>query len=111
MPTRVRAATPFKKQLRRLGRKYPSAPDEADTLIDRLENDERPGEKIPNVGYDTYKVRLGNPSAGSGKRGGFRVVYYVRRKDDVLLLTMYSKAEQANITTEEIRRIIEEFEE
>lgn len=109
MTSKVRAAPPFRKQLRRLGRKYPSAPDEVDSLINLLERDERPGDKIPDVGYDVYKVRLANPSAGCGKSGGFRVICYLRRDDDVLLLSIYSKFQYANITPEEIRQIIEAY--
>lgn len=108
MTTRVEIARPFERALERLGRKYRGVTDEVDDLITQLEQDERPGDKIPNVGCDVYKVRLANPSAGKGKRGGFRVVYYLRREDEVLLLTIYAKVRQTDISPEEIRRIIEE---
>jgi mRNA-degrading endonuclease RelE of RelBE toxin-antitoxin system len=57
----------------------------------------------------TYKVRLPNPSAGRGKRGGFRVVYYIKRADIVLMLTIYNKTQRSDIAPEQIRRIIEEY--
>ncbi len=109
MTTRVQTAPPFNMKIKRLRRKYPSVRDDLDWLIDQLRNDQRPGDKIPHVGYDVYKVRLGNPSGGRGKRGGFRVVYYLRRKDDVLLLTIYAKTERQDIGADEIQRIIDEF--
>lgn len=108
MTTKVRGIKLFDRDLKRLSRKYPDVIDEVAHLGAQLEQDERPGDKIPNVGYDVYKVRLANPSAGKGKRGGFRVVYYLRREDEVLLLTIYAKVRQTDISPEEIRRIIEE---
>jgi mRNA-degrading endonuclease RelE of RelBE toxin-antitoxin system len=92
-----------------LRRKFPKIEDDVNSIIDQLERDERPGVKVPNVGYDVYKVRLSNTSAGRGKRGGFRVVYYIQRQNSVILLTVYSKTQQDDITPEQIRRIIAEF--
>jgi mRNA-degrading endonuclease RelE of RelBE toxin-antitoxin system len=109
MATEVIALPPFNRSLRRLARKYPDVTSEVDNLITDLERNDRPGDKIPGVGYDVYKVRLGNPSAGRGKRGGFRVVYYIRRKDSILLLTLYTKTQREDIPPEQIRRIIEEY--
>lgn len=107
MPTRVDTSDFFDDNLRRLARKYPRVLDEVERLIDVLESDERPGDKIPRVKRDVYKVRLKNPSAGKGKRGGFRVVYYVKVHDHIYLLTIYSKTDQTDISPEEIRRIID----
>ncbi len=70
--------------------------------------DERPGDLAPNVGYvGVYKVRLRNRSAGRGKRGGIRIVYYERVADQVFLLLIYSKTEIDNIPTVDICRILE----
>lgn len=109
MPTTVRIALQFEKPLKRLSRKYPALLKEVVQLIEHLKNDERPGDKIPNVGYDVYKVRLKNPSAGRGKSGGFRVIYYVQIAHHIILLTIYSKTEQTDISPEEIRRTLQEF--
>jgi mRNA-degrading endonuclease RelE of RelBE toxin-antitoxin system len=106
MTTRVDTSDVFKKDLKKLARKYPSVLDQVENLIAELEADERAGDKIPNVGYDVYKVRLKNSSASRGKRGGFRVIYYVRLVDEVFLLTVYSKSQQSDISLEQIRRII-----
>lgn len=73
-----------------------------------LETDQRPGELMPNVGYDrVFKVRLRNRSARRGKRGGFRVVYYEQVSDQVFLLLIYSKSEIDNIPSVDIRRTLE----
>jgi mRNA-degrading endonuclease RelE of RelBE toxin-antitoxin system len=108
MATRLEVPERFLKRLRPLARKYPALLIEYEKLGTRLKADERPGDKVPGVGYDVYKVRLKNPSARKGKSGGFRVLYYVQLADKVVLLTIYSKTEQTDIIPAEIRRILEE---
>ena len=109
MTTKIIFPPPFKKDLRKLSRKYPAVLDELEKLSLELQADERPGDKIPSVGYDVYKVRLKNPSAQKGKSGGFRVIYYIHVVDSIYYLSIYSKSEQVDISPEEIRAIIEEI--
>ena len=108
MTTLVSTTPRFDSDVKRLRKKFPGLRAELERLEAQLKDDERPGDKIPGVGYDVRKVRLGNPSAGRGKRGGFRTVYYILQKDKVLMLTLYAKTERKDITAEQIRRIIEE---
>lgn len=107
MPTRVSIAESFRKDLKRLARKYAAVLEVVQELVTTLEKDERPGDKIPNVGFDVYKVRLKNPSAGRGKRGGFRVIYYVQLVNSVVLLTIYSKSDKTDITPDELRQVLD----
>jgi len=107
--TRVDIGSRCKTELKRLERKYPGVLDEVGKLISRLEADERPGDKIPNVGHDVYKVRLKNPAARKGKSGGFRVIYYVRIAEHIVLLTIYSKSQQTDIDLETIRQLILDY--
>ena len=44
--------------------------------------------------------------ASRGKRGGYRIIYYLCAGDDVLLVTIYSKSDQGDIATQELLRII-----
>jgi len=115
MPTQVKVGGRFQRDIKHLKKKYPAVSKEVRGLLDQLEADERPGEKVPGVGHDVYKVRLANPSAQRGKSGGFRVIYYVQLSDVVLMVTIYSKTEQVDVTPEEIHTILEgvleEFEE
>jgi len=108
MPTTVSYHRLFDKKLDRLERKYPKSIDTVDSLIDQLERDQRPGQRIPRVGYTVYKVRLPNRSARRGKSGGFRVVYYVQLSDFVTLLTIYSKTDETDISLAEIRQLVME---
>ena len=42
--------------------------------------------------------------------GRFRVIYYVQFADHVILLTIYSKTEQTDISSDKIREILENIE-
>ena len=45
-------------------------------------------------------------AAGTGKRGGLRVIYYwITKHDHVLLLTMYRKSEVSDLTPLEVRAL------
>jgi hypothetical protein len=64
------------------------------------------GDVVPGTG-GVRKVRRGR--AGIGKSGGVRVIYFTRNAaGEVILLTLYAKAETANLssaTLKEIRRV------
>ena len=108
MPTTVSILPEFHKRIKRLKRKYPAITNEVRELMQQLEEDERPGDKIAGVGYDVYKVRLANPSAQRRKSGGFRAIYYVQLAHHVMLITIYSKTDQADISPEKIRQVLED---
>ena len=108
MPTHVDILPRFRKRTKSFGRKYPSVTNEVRHLISRLSNDERPGQRIPRVGYEVYKVRLPNRAARRGKSGGFRVIYYAQIDDVVTLLTIYSKTEASDISAREIQELAQE---
>lgn len=67
------------------------------------------GDVVPDSG-GVRKIRWARQ--GSGKSGGVRVIYYLRNAaGEIILLTMYSKNKQANITAaqlKEMRRAIDE---
>ena len=45
-----------------------------------------------------------------GKSSGYRVIYQVRQSEAVVLVTVYSKLDQGDVSTEQIRRFLAEFE-
>ncbi|MBX9785241.1 MAG: addiction module toxin RelE [Chitinophagaceae bacterium] len=94
----------FKRQVKRLARKYPSLKKEALHLISVLEMNPETGTPIGN---NCNKLRLAIASKGKGKSGGAGVithVYVVRRK--VYLLSIYDKSEQENIPQSTIDAIL-----
>ena len=45
---------------------------------------------------------------GKGKSGGVRVIYYWKKSDDeIWMLTLYSKSEQATIPSHQLKKIAE----
>jgi mRNA-degrading endonuclease RelE of RelBE toxin-antitoxin system len=55
--------------------------------------------------------KLRRAASGRGKRGGYRVIYYVRRANGVIwMLTMYPKNVAENISGQVLRQIEKEIE-
>ncbi len=104
----VRYSDTFKRQLKRLSRKYRHIRSDIQPFIEQLEAGETPGDQIQGTGYAVYKVRLANTDAQRGKSGGYRAIYYLKQQDDILLVTLYSKTEQADIEADEVIHIIQE---
>ena len=70
--------------------------------------DPQSGVVIPGSG-GVRKLRWA--AAGRGKRGGYRVIYFVRRASGVIwMLTMYPKSVTENIPAHVLRQIREEVE-
>ena len=66
------------------------------------------GKVVPGSG-GVRKVRWA--VAGNGKSGGVRVIYFFKRqKDEIWLLTIYSKNEVENIPANVLRQIAKEIE-
>jgi mRNA-degrading endonuclease RelE of RelBE toxin-antitoxin system len=82
--------------------------DEYRELQKVLMNNPETGNIIPGSG-GLRKVRWRAP--GRGKRGGYRVIYYARLKQGVILmLTMYPKNVAENIPAHVLRLIRKEVE-
>ena len=111
MPVEIRFTAEFKRNLRALAKRYRNIRSDIDPILSQLQDGEFVGEQIPRVGYTLYKVRIRNSDARRGKSGGYRVIYYLRTQTQVILVTLYSKSEQSDISPTEVRRIIREFEE
>lgn len=95
----------FKKEAKRLLKKYPSLKEELYSLYDSLS-------KTPNLGTlifsNTYKIRLAIKSKHKGKSGGARVLtYLINENKEVYLLSIYDKAEFDTITDQTLKLIIE----
>jgi mRNA-degrading endonuclease RelE of RelBE toxin-antitoxin system len=68
-------------------------------LIGTLASNPFAGDLIPDTG-GVHKLRFG--AGGRGKRGGFRVVYYVLNDDlPLVAIMLYGKNEQADLTPAE----------
>ena len=104
MSFKVQNTERFAKELKRLSKKFPSLKSEIITLVLSLE--EEPVQGVP-IGNDFYKIRISIASKGKGKRGGARVITYVKILNEIVILaTIYDKSEKADIDEKELNFIL-----
>ncbi|MBS4027809.1 MAG: hypothetical protein KGZ58_04140 [Ignavibacteriales bacterium] len=106
----IEFASEFKRNLRALAKKYQSIRSDIQPIIARLENGEIFGDQVPRIHYTVFKVRVNNTDARKGKRGGYRIIYFLKSTTKIILLTVYSKLEQSDVSMVKLRAIIKEFE-
>jgi len=99
----------FKKEAKRLIKKFPSLKQELQDLANVLQQSPEAGTPLGN---DTYKIRIAIKSKAKGKSGGARVITYVVTVDrEVYLLTIYDKSELDNIDDKTLRQVIKSLRE
>jgi mRNA-degrading endonuclease RelE of RelBE toxin-antitoxin system len=101
----------FKRDIHHLIKKYPRLKQDIKPVITQLEEGELLGDVIQHIGYSVYKVRIKNSDNNKGKSAGYRMIYYVKKEDSIILLRLYSKSEQSDISAKEICSIIEKWHE
>nr|WP_242036671.1 type II toxin-antitoxin system RelE/ParE family toxin [Leptolyngbya sp. FACHB-321] len=79
-------------------------------MIEQLQTGELPGDCITGVNYTVFKVRLKNSNIQKGKSGGYRVIYYIKTVDRIILATIYSKSDLADVDTQVIEDAIAQYE-
>jgi mRNA-degrading endonuclease RelE of RelBE toxin-antitoxin system len=109
-PTIEIAFTPeFKRNLRGLAKKYPHIRSDVQPIIDQIQHGEFVGDQVQGTSYTIFKVRVRNSDASRGKSGGYRVIYYLKTATAVILITIYSKTEQSDVSSARIKKILSEF--
>ena len=104
MSCNVLATPQFKKDIKKLSKKFKSIKKDLSNLIDDLENEPIQG---ISLGDNLYKIRLANSSIPTGKSGGFRVItYFLDDENNLYLLSIYSKTEKENISDSELQDIL-----
>ena len=104
---KVELSENFKKEAKRLSKKYRSLKSELFDLITELEANPTKG---ISLGSDIYKIRLSIASKGKGKLGGARVLTLVKVIDNmVILFSIYNKGDRDNITDKEIQDLIKDL--
>lgn len=90
----------FKKEAKKLQKKYPSLKKELEELGNILTDNPTTG---THLGNDVYKIRLAIKSKGKGKRGGTRVMTQVKIvKETIYMFSIYNKGEKDDISDKEI---------
>ncbi len=118
MNCKIIAIDDFKRDAKKLLKKYVSLKDELAQLQAQLLENPRMGTLIHE---NTYKIRLSVKSKGKGKSGGMRVITYVvevafqveenvKEQDiTIFLLTIYDKSEIENISDKDLQNLIDEI--
>ena len=101
----VEASQTFNRNLRSLAKRYRSIRNDIQPVIEQLERGELLGDQISGIGYEVFKLRVRNSDIQKGKSGGYRLIYYVKTVEGIILLTIYTKSEQADMAVDEIRSI------
>lgn len=83
--------------------------DEQDAVVDLVAHDPTCGDLISGTG-GLRKVRVGR--AGSGKRGGARVIYYFYNTEfPIVLMALYAKNEKAGLTARDKKTLADTLKE
>ena len=108
----ITTVTTFKKELKQLSKRYRSIKKDYIDLLETLSKS-NPKEISTYLGKDCYKIRLQNSDNNKGKSSGYRVIYLIiEENSNIILLSIYSKADFENISEEKIDlKIIEAIKE
>lgn len=110
----IRTTTRFRKEFKRLSKKYPSLKNDLTNLADLLANNPRSGTAL---GKNFYKLRLKISSKGKGKSGGAKVithidVTFIKEKTGsiiIYLVTVYDKSEMSTVSDSELKKLLKEI--
>ena len=112
MSCKIRTSSKFDKDLKKLSKRYSSFRLDIVELATQLAENPFMG---TDLGGGARKVRMRIRSKGKGKSGGARVITYTADvvvqtlEGEIVLLTIYDKADVESISDVEIRRLIEDI--
>jgi mRNA-degrading endonuclease RelE of RelBE toxin-antitoxin system len=109
-PIQIKASAHFQQDLKLLAKRYRRIRQDIQPVVEQLQAGEIPGDQVPGVGYAIFKVRVKNSSIQKGKSGGYRLLYYLKTAENIVLITVYSKSDQGDIAAKEIRAIVTQYE-
>jgi mRNA-degrading endonuclease RelE of RelBE toxin-antitoxin system len=97
----------FKKELKRLRKKYPSLNTDLEKLGEQIMENPRMGDEIFE---GCFKIRFAIKSKGKGKSGGGRLITFVKVEGKrIYLLTVYDKSDQEDISIAYLRAILKDL--
>ncbi len=118
MSYKIIAIQEFKRDAKKLVKKYISLKQELAELQTQLMQNPRMGTLIHE---DTYKIRLAVKSKGKGKSGGLRIITYVfeielqvqedeqNQETTIFLVAIYDKSRTENISDNDLKMLIDEI--
>lgn len=91
-----------------MSKKYHHIRSDIQPVLDAIGAGDFIGDRIAGTEYVVFKVRVRNRDIEKGKSSGYRIIYQVKTPKSALLLTIYSKLDQGDISAGQIRKIIGE---
>jgi len=105
MSFEIKPVAGFKKDFKKLAKKYKRLKDDVQKVV--LELRENPKSGIA-LRLNCYKIRMANSSTLTGKSGGFRLIYYfIDEENNLYLLNIYSKTQKENISDNELVELLQ----
>jgi mRNA-degrading endonuclease RelE of RelBE toxin-antitoxin system len=95
--------------LRTLAKKYRHIRSDLQPVIEQLQAGDFVGDRIPKTQGIFYKVRIKNSDIQKGKSGGYRLIYHLQGTTVIILMTIYAKSQQEDISAQRIQEILREF--
>jgi mRNA-degrading endonuclease RelE of RelBE toxin-antitoxin system len=110
MPYEIVFGPTFKENVRRLEKRFPHVKADVGAGIRVLQDTPRAGAAIPG-GHGVRKLRLLSSDLRTGKRGGYRLIYFVEDEPipRIYLLLLYAKPDRETVSPGEIERLLGEI--
>ena len=102
----IQTSPEFKKDVRRLKKKYRHIKRDIEPIIERLQGGQLIGDQIAGTDYIVYKVRVRNSDIQKGKSAGYRIIYQLESSVSIVLIKIYSKSDRDDISIRSIQKII-----
>lgn len=110
MPTiEIRLTPEFQTKFKALKKRYRNIQSDIKPIFEQLENGLVLGDQFSGIDAVVVKVRVKNSDAKRGKSGGYRLIYWLASPTLIIMLDIYSKSDQENVTAHEVRQIIANF--
>ena len=97
---------PFLRRLKALDKRYRQIKSDIQPIIDQLQSGNFIGDRISGTNLIIFKVRAKNSDIPTGKSGGYRLIYKLIASESILLLLIYAKSDQGDISLGEIEEAI-----
>ena len=109
--TNIDLTPEYRKNLKKLAKKYRNIRSDTHSVIAELQQGNLLGYRFAGFGsnFYVYKVRVKNSNIQKGKSAGYRIIYLLESETSILLLTIYSKSEQEDITVDQIKAILDDY--
>jgi mRNA-degrading endonuclease RelE of RelBE toxin-antitoxin system len=105
----IRLTPDFKRQVRKLAKKYRQIKSDLQPILTQMQMGEIIGDRFVGIDAEVFKVRVRNSDTNRGKSSGYRVIYWLKLPECIVLVDIYSKSEQNNIEINAIKRTIAGF--